>query len=72
MAFFPESSASCLGQMTDHSCLYSSAHPGLHAYNTAATNQNILSRRENAIANTGSNDATFDCTIGVQPWFVPT
>ena len=41
MAFFPESSASCLGQMTSQSCLYSSAHPGLLAYNTAATNQNI-------------------------------
>ena len=41
MELFPESSASCLGQMTDQSCLYSSAHPGLLAYNTAATNQNI-------------------------------
>ena len=41
MAFYSESSASCLGQMADQSCLYSSAHPGLLAYNTAATNQNI-------------------------------
>ena len=41
MVFSSESSASCLGQMTDQSCLYSSAHPGLLAYNTAATNQNI-------------------------------
>ena len=41
MTFFPESSASCLGQMTNQSCLYSSAHPGLLAYNTAATNKNI-------------------------------
>ena len=41
MAFFSESSASCLGQITDPSCLYSSAHSGLLAYNTAPTNQNI-------------------------------
>ena len=41
MAFHSESSASCLGQMTDQACLYSSAHPGLLAYSTAATNQNI-------------------------------
>ena len=41
MAFHSESSASCLGQMTDQSCLYSSAHPGLLACNTAATHQNI-------------------------------